>query len=446
VLAFSAGLVWLLARAFGLPGGAAAGLFSGALTNTPALAAAVQSLRAGGAAGRTLSEPVLAYSICYPLGVLVPLLAVALSDRWFKVDFATEPIPQDYGGRRSAPIVSDTLEVQAALAASAGALRETPDYAVNFARFRRAGVTSVVADDTLFQPGDLVTVVGTQEDVTRAIRALGRPSEIHIELDRSEIDFRRMFVSNAEVTERPLRDLHLYREHRAVITRVRRGDVDMVPDADFELLLGDRVRVTAAKQALPAVAKLFGDSLQKLAEMDVITFGLGIALGLLLGAIPLPLPGGHTFSLGIAGGPLVAGLVLGRIGRTGSLVWAPPYGVNLTLRQFGLVLFLAGVGLQAGSQLAGTLSRGAPLQILACGALVTLASVLSALVVGHRLLKIPLSVMVGTVAGLHTQPAVLAFSTQKTASELPNAGYATVFPLATIAKILIAQVLLVALR
>ena len=141
--------------------------------------------------------------------------------------------------------------------------------------------------------------------------------------------------------------LHLIERYDAVITRVRRGDVDLVPDARFRLMLGDRARIVAPRAALQALERLFGDSARRVAEVDVISFGLGIALGLLLGAVPIPVPGG-TFSLGLAGGPLLVGLILGRLGRTGPLVWTSPYGANLTLRQFGLVLFLAGAGLAGG--------------------------------------------------------------------------------------------------
>jgi putative transport protein len=324
----------------------------------------------------------------------------------------------------------------------AASLRRTADYSVNFGRIRRGGITHVVHDETLFSPGDLVTVIGTEDNVLNAVDALGHRSNTHLEHDRSEVDFRRMFVSNAEVTERPLKELHLIQRYDAVITRVRRGDIDLVPDANFELILGDRVRVLAAKAEMPKLEKLFGDSVRKLSEIDVITFGLGVTAGLLLGSIELPLPGHDSFSLGLAGGPLVVGLCLGRAGRTGPLVWTPPYGVNLTLRQFGLVLFLAGVGLQAGSQLAGSLAGGSLLPTLAAGASVALFSAVTAMLVGYRLLRIPLNVLIGTVAGLHTQPAVLAYALDKTGRELPNVGYTTVFPLAMIAKILLAQVLL----
>jgi len=361
----------------------------------------------------------------------------------FHVDYAKERVSRAYGGAGAdASITMATVSIAAPPPGPAASLRRTADYTVNFGRIRRGGITSVVHDETQFCPGDLVTVIGTEDNVLNAVDALGHPSKTHLEYDRSEVDFRRMFVSNAEVTERPLKELDLIQRYDAVITRVRRGDIDLVPDANFELMLGDRVRVLAAKAEMPKLEKLFGDSVRRLSEIDVITFGLGVTAGLLLGSIELPLPGHDAFSLGLAGGPLVVGLCLGRAGRTGPLVWTPPYGVNLTLRQFGLVLFLAGVGLQAGSQLAGSLANDSLLRTVAAGAIVTLAAAVTSTVIGYRLLRIPLSVLIGTVAGLHTQPAVLAYSLEKTGRELPNVGYTTVFPLAMIAKILLAQGLL----
>jgi putative transport protein len=446
VIGCSGVLTFWLARWLGLSGATAAGLFAGSLTNAPALAAVIESLKTSGGAASVLSEPVFACSISYPLGVLVPLLVVAASPSFFHVDYEKEHVSRAYGGGREAPIVTSTVSIAAPAAGPAASLRHSPDFNVNFGRVRRAGLTTVVHDDTQFLPGDLVTVVGTEDDVRNAVDALGHLSETHIEYDRSEVDFRRMFVSNAKVVERPLKELQLIQRYDAVITRVRRGDIDLVPDSDFELILGDRVRVLAAKANMPKLEKLFGDSIRRLSEVDVITFGLGMTAGLVLGSIELPLPGGDRFSLGLAGGPLVAGLCLGRLGRTGPLVWTPPYGVNLTLRQFGLVLFLAGIGLQAGSQLAGAVPGGALLRIVAAGALVSTFSAVTAIVIGYRVLHTPLSVLVGAVAGLQTQPAVLAYALEKTGRDLPNVGYTTVFPFAMIAKILVAQTLLHLLR
>ena len=409
--------------------------------NTPVLVAVLDMMVGCGVCGSAFSAPVIVCSICYPLGVLVSLLVVAACERWFNVSYAKEESPREYGSQGDAAIVGVTVKVLHAPDARAHDLRKTPEYAINFGRIQRAGQTSVVHDDTQFAVGDLVTLIGSQSDVLAAATALGQVSDAHLERDRSEVDFRRMFVSNPQLTERPIRDLHLIERYDAVVTRVRRGDVDLVPDAGFRLMLGDRARLVAPRSALHALESLFGDSARRVAEVDVLSFGLGIALGLLLGAVPVPVPGG-TFSLGLAGGPLLVGLVLGRLGRTGPLVWTSPYGANLTLRQFGLVLFLAGAGLQAGSVLASAVGQGVVVRMLTAGVAISLSSALLTVVVGHRILRIPLSVVLGMLAGIQTQPAVLAYSLEKTGRDLPNAGYASVFPIAMIAKILLAPLIL----
>ncbi|HET7541247.1 MAG TPA: TrkA C-terminal domain-containing protein [Polyangiaceae bacterium] len=440
-LAVSAFGAIALARAFGLAGAEAAGVFAGALTNTPALAAVVETLSSRGVTGPELSAPVIACSICYPLGVLLPLMVAAGSERWFKVSYEKEQVSGKYANQNEAAIVNVTAKVLRAPQAPANELRKTRKYAVNFGRLQRAGQTSVVHDDTRFAVGDLVTLIGTERDVLAAALALGQVSGMHLERDRSEVDFRRMFVSNPELTERPIRELHLIERYDAVITRVRRGDVDLVPDGGFRLVLGDRARLVAPRATLHALEGLFGDSARRVAEVDVISFGLGIALGLLLGAVRVPVPGG-TFSLGFAGGPLLVGLILGRLGRTGPLVWSSPYGANLTLRQFGLVLFLAGAGLQAGAVLNGALAQGVVLKMLGAGAVISLSTGLLTVVLGHGLMRIPLSVVVGMLAGIQTQPAVLAYALEKTGHDRPNVGYASVFPIAMITKILLAQLIL----
>jgi putative transport protein len=200
--------------------------------------------------------------------------------------------------------------------------------------------------------------------------------------------------------------------------------------------------VLAPVKQLPPVAAFFGDSYRAASEVDVLTFGLGLALGLLLGIMPLPLPGGLRASLGFAGGPLIVALVLGTLERTGPMVWSLPYSANLTLRQFGLVLFLAGIGTRAGSGFLATFTSGGGLALFAAGAAVTFLTAFAALAIGSRLLGIPYSLMLGMVAGIHTQPAVLGYALEQTGNELPNVGYASVYPAATIGKILLVQVLL----
>lgn len=433
-----------LAQLLGLGGPVLAGLFAGALNNAPALAAATETLRTAHPDASLSGRAVLAFSLCYPLGVLVPLLAVSASERWFRVSYKSERVSLAYRSDGDGPLTSATVCVDHTLEQNAHELKHLPNCAVAFGRVRRGNLTSVVQGATLFQVGDLVTVIGTAPNVEAITRELGHAVSDHIELERSQVSFRRIFVSNAKITERPLRELALPQRYGAVITRVRRGDIDLAPDADFELLLGDRARVVAPVDRLPELTQLLGDSARRVAEIDLITFGLGVALGLLLGALSLPLPGGGHFSLGSAGGPLVVGLLLGRLGRSGPLVWTLPYSANMTLRQLGLVLFLAAVGLKAGASLAQQSEPGG-VAVLLAGLLVTVFVVGSCLFVGHRFLRIPLAVLIGMLAGIQTQPAVLAFALEKSELELPNVGYASAFPLAMIAKIVLAQLALQAL-
>ncbi len=437
VLVAAAVAAGFVARALAIDGAAGAGLYAGALTNTPALAAVVETLRRTDASPETLAAPVIAYSVCYPLGVLVPMLATWLAQR--RAGTATAAVSEAYAVRGGEAIVNATVRIARPPGARAADLRQTPDWVVVFGRMRRGDATSIVHDDTVFATGDLVTVIGTEPDVAAAAAALGTVAETRIDLDRTVIDYRRMFVSNPKITGRPLADLRLVEHYEAVITRVRRGDVDLVPTREFRLQPGDRVRVLAARARMPQLEEVFGDSLRRIAEVDFITFSLGIILGLLLGAVPIPLPGGGTFALGMAGGPLVAGLVLGRLGRTGPLLWASPFAANLTLRQAGLVLFLAGIGLRSGEPFASSLASGSVLVVALGGALVTLVSATLTVVLGARLLGIPVAVLTGMLSGIHTQPAALAFAVEKAGNDLPNVGYTTVFPLATIAKIALAQ-------
>jgi putative transport protein len=208
------------------------------------------------------------------------------------------------------------------------------------------------------------------------------------------------------------------------------------------LELGDRVRVLTHRERMDAVSGFFGDSYRALSEIDILTFSLGLALGLLLGIVPVPLPGGIVFRLGFAGGPLIMALILGALGRTGPMVWSLPYSANLTLRQIGLVLFLAGVGTRSGYAFVTTFAQGGGILLFAAGAGITCITALATLWVGHKLLKIPLSLLIGMLSGLQTQPAVLGFALEQTGNDLPNIGYATVYPIATIAKIFLAQLLL----
>ena len=441
VLAFAAVLVAVVKPLVGLNGARAAGLFAGALTNTPALAAVLERVRAlPGAGEQLLADPVVAYSLSYPMGVLGVIVVMAIARRRWARELAAS--------RRAV-----ALEVRSVRVLEPGTctlpvaeLVRRRGWRVLFARRRRGDDVEIVRGDEPLAVGDLVTLVAERDDLARVVDEIGEPAEEQLELDRTDLDFRRLFVSEPALFGRTLAELRLLDRFGALVTRVRRGDVDLLPDGGTVLEAGDRVRVLAPRARMREVVAFFGDSYRALSEVDVLSFGLGCAAGLALGLVPVPLPGGGTFELGMAGGPLIAGLVLGALGRSGPLVWQLPYSANLTLRQIGLVLFLAGVGTGSGWVFARTFGEPGAWQLFTAGALVTMVTTAAALWAGRRLLGARPDVVLGMVSAIHTQPAALAFATDSAGDDGPNAGWAAVFPFATIAKILLAQALVSLLK
>jgi putative transport protein len=424
-----------------------AGVFAGSLTNTPALASVLDYIKTYAPQpelDHLLAEPVIAYSLTYPMGVVGMILAIYLLQRFWKINYAGEAVNLRELGATHVKLQNRTVRVTQPEATrdSIRELASKHQWEVIFGRMRRNDQLSLALGETRFQIDDLVSVVGTREDLDRVTALLGEVSDERLELDRSQLDFRRIFVSNRKLAGQRLRDLDLPQQYGAIVTRVRRGDIEFLPHGDTVLELGDRIRVLTRRDRMDTVSAFFGDSYRDVSEIDVLTFGLGLALGLLIGLVPIPFPGGVVLKLGLAGGPLLAAMILGTLGRTGPLVWSLPYSANLTLRQVGLILFLAGVGTRAGYAFVTTFTEGSGMWIFIAGAIITCAAALTTLWIGHRLLKIPMSLLIGMLAGLQTQPAVLGFALEQTHNELPNIGYATVYPIATISKIIFAQLLL----
>jgi putative transport protein len=426
----------------GLPGALVAGVFAGSLTNTPALAGLLDHLRhlPGAADAHLVAEPVVGYSLAYPFGVIGMVLAMAISQRLWGPAGPAEAGP----GAPSRQLANLTVRVTQpdGCGQTLLDLQRRHAWPVVFGRLQRHGELHLAQDDTTLALDDLISVIGSKDDVQGVAEALGEVAPVALEFDRSQLDFRRLFVSNGEVVGRPLHELHLGERFGARVTRVRRGDVDLLAHRDTVLQPGDRVRVVAPPESMPAVSALFGDSYRQLSEVDAVSLGMGIALGLLLGLVPIPLGSLGTFKLGFAAGPLIAGLVLGAWGKTGAITWSLPYSANLTLRQIGLLLFLAGVGTRSGYAFASAIAQGGWARFILAGAAVTTLAALATLVIGYRLVRLPRGALLGVLAGLQTQPAVLAFAAEQAGEEEPHLAYATVFPLAMVAKIVLAQLLL----
>jgi putative transport protein len=278
-----------------------------------------------------------------------------------------------------------------------------------------------------------------------ARQQLGRAERGRVTADRGALDIARFFVSRAALTGVPLGQLPWPAGVEARIVEVRRGDAVLLPYASLVLESGDRVAVIASRDALRDLRRHFGDSIKSTTEFSYISVGLGMSLGVLLGLVPFPIPGIGMFSLGLAGGPLIAALVLGRFGRTGPLSWHMPLPANLTLRTFGLTLFLAAVGLSSGGPFVETVAS-AGLPFLATGAAIVLTAVLVAALAGQYLMKMATDDLFGVVSGLTGNPAILVYANRVVTSERIDAAFAIIFPSMTILKILCAQVALGVLR
>jgi len=447
----AAGMAVAGSRVLGLDGLSMVGVFCGALTNTPALAAGVEAIRSapGGAALTALemqartSAPVIGYSVAYPFGVIGVLLAFHISGKMRSGAAKREPEVGPATGETPGPLYGRTYRVvnPGVFGRSvASLLGDGSHHGFVLSRLRRGEETSLVYAETTLAKDDLVVAVGDTPAHERARVLFGEESGREIQTENKEFDFRRIDVSDKRVIGRTIRELDIQRLLDATITRVRRGDVDFIPTGETVLERGDRVRVLTWAGNLDRVARFLGDSVRSGSEADFLSLSVGLAAGILLGIATFPLPGGGTFSLGFAGGPLIAGLLLGRLQRTGPISWGMPFSVNLTLRQVGLVLFLAGIGTKAGDGFAGTVERGG-WALMEVGAGITLVTTILVLGVGSRLLRLSYPAVMGLMSGIQTQPACLAYANEHGASDAPNVWYASVYPVSMIAKIIMAQLL-----
>ncbi|HNT53545.1 MAG TPA: aspartate:alanine exchanger family transporter [Anaerolineaceae bacterium] len=444
-LLFAAGLAAAAHYLFDLKATMISGMYAGSLTNTPALAGVVDLIKTTASpelVETLMAEPVVAYSLAYPMGTLGVILVIFIMQRAWKVDYAAEARQARELGPLNEPLQSITLLVTTAPTLTIAELIRQHDWNVVFGRYKRGTQVKLVTGPLKLEVGDHISLVGTVEELQAVRSLLGEGADERLEFDLTQYDKRRIFISNPRITGRRLKELNLVNTHGAMVTRLRRGDLEVLPHGETTLMLGDQVRVIAPHDQMEAIIQLFGDSYRGVSEIDVLTFSLGLALGLLLGMVPIALPGGMTLKLGMAGGPLIVALILGALGRTGPVIWQIPYSANLTLRQIGLILFLAGIGTRAGYSFVSMLTQGNGPIIFLAGTVVTCLTAFMVLWVGYKVLRIPLGILTGMVAGMQTAPAALGFATEQSRNELPNIGYATVYPVAMIAKILLAQALL----
>jgi putative transport protein len=421
------------------------GIFTGMANNTPALASVLDLISMSGADVETAgADAVVGFSVVYPLGVLGRMLVLAVVVRIWRVDFVAEaqrlrkqyPVGQDL--RYRTIVVTRPAVTGRALRQ----LQEEYAWDVLFGRLYRGNEISLIGGETTFELDDQIVVAGPEEEMDLLEADIGRRAEENLLHEHTVFVSRRLFVSNVDIAGRKLRTLQLREKYRAIVSHVRRGDIELLAGGDTVLEWGDRIRLLAPHRQMPKLITLFGDSYVQLSTVNLLTMGLGIAIGLLIGMIPIPLPGGITFQLGLAGGPLLVALVLGALRRTGPVLWTMPYSANLTLRQFGLILLLATIGVRSGRAFLEAFLSGEGWLIAGVGFVLIVVSTAVALLVGYKLLRIPYSLLIGMIS---PQPAVLDYAEEQAQNPLPGIGYTLMFPLAIILNVILAQVLLLVL-
>jgi putative transport protein len=448
VVLVGAALAVLLGWLLGMDAPAVLGMLSGATTNTPSLGAAQQTLATlPGVSEDRAALPALAYAVSYPpaiAGIIGTLLALKAIFRIDPVKEAEAFAKTERG--RVEPLESRTLVVENPNLAgvSIDAIPSRAETGVTVSRHRRAGDATVrpAAGKAALQVGDSILAVGPPTMLDQFQRVVGRRSDEDLRLAPGNVTHRRIVVTTRSVLGKTVAELALDARCGAVVSRVTRADIELTAVPGLRLQFGDMVQVVGAAEGLDCAEKLLGNSLKELNETHFIPLFIGILLGILAGTMPIDFPGlPQPIRLGLAGGPLIVALLLGRIGRIGRLVWHMPVNANLAFREFGIALFFAAVGLSAGPTFFATVLSSRGLLWLGAGLCVTILPILLAGLIARALLKMNFTLVSGLLAGSMTDPPALAFANNVAGSDAPTVAYATVYPLTTLLRILVAQVL-----
>jgi putative transport protein len=427
----------------GLPAGV--GLLSGATTNTPSLAAAQQALQQVGVADSAAAVQGLAYAVAYPFGILGIILTMVLVRRVFRVDVKAEVAAAEAAHRPARPkTATRNFEVRNPNLVGR-ALGKVPGLAgsgVVVSRFSRGGVVEVARPDTLLRLGDILHAVGPEEGLDEVRVVVGADAGVDLKALPGAVTNRRLIVTRSNIFGQELDEIEAFTQHDVVVTRVTRGGIEFTATPGFRVQFGDVLMVVGEEPGIAAAAAAVGNSNKALNSPQPIPFFLGIALGVVVGAIPLAVPGlPAAVKLGLAGGPLVVAILLSRVANTGPLVWYLPTNANHMLREVGITLFLAAVGLKSGARFMEVLAGGDGLRWLLFGALITAGPLLIVGLVARAWQKLNYAELCGLLAGSMTDPPALAFAQQTTGSDAPAVSYATVYPLVMILRVFSAQLI-----
>lgn len=422
------------------------GILYGAVTNTPGLGAANEALNQLSYNGPQIA---LGYACAYPLGV-VGIIGSIIAIRYiFRINLAKEEesLKAQSGDAQHKPHMM-SLEVRNE-SISGKTLIEIKDFLGRqfvCSRIRHEGHVSIPNHETIFNVGDQLFIVCSEEDAAAITVFIGK--EVAIDWEKQDLPMvsRRILVTKPEINGKTLGSMHFRSMYGVNVTRVNRSGMDLFADPNLVLQVGDRVMVVGQQDAVERVAGVLGNQLKRLDTPNIVTIFVGIFLGILLGSLPIAFPGMPTpLKLGLAGGPLVVAILIGRFGHKLHLVTYTTMSANLMLREIGIVLFLASVGIDAGANFVQTVVEGDGLLYVGCGFLITVVPLLIIGIIARLYYKVNYFTLMGLIAGSNTDPPALAYSNQTTSSDAPAVGYSTVYPLSMFLRILTGQMILLAM-
>lgn len=438
----------ILHKLFDIPLPVVLGIFSGAVTNTPALGAGQQILRDLGTPMEMVDQMGMSYAMAYPFGICGILFTRWMLRVIFRVNVETEAQQHESSSTNGGALIK-TINIRVENPNLHDlAIKDVPILngdKIICSRLKREETLKVPSPDTIIQLGDLLHLVGLPADLHNAQLVIGQEVDTSLSTKGTDLRVERVVVTNENVLGKRIRDLHFKERYDVVISRLNRAGVELVASGDISLQFGDILNLVGRPSAIDAVANVLGNAQQKLQQVQMLPVFIGIGLGVLLGSIPVFVPGfPAALKLGLAGGPLIMALILGRIGSIGKLYWFMPPSANLALRELGIVLFLSVVGLKSGGDFVNTLVNGEGLSWIGYGALITAVPLITVGILARMLAKMNYLTMCGMLAGSMTDPPALAFANNlHPTSGAAALSYATVYPLVMFLRIITPQLLAV---
>jgi putative transport protein len=423
------------------------GVMSGAVTNTPGLGAAQQAISqvSGNTSGEALPEIGLGYAVAYPFGVLGIILTMFAIRKITRIDVQKELslFNQDMNPSEALPEKISILVTNPKIfKKTIFEISRMIGQEVIISRVLHNGELLLASSDTLIYENDIVLAVARKGSVPSVVRLMGTQSDMDLTPKSGKLISRRILVTNRVVFGKDLGSLRLRTRYNINITRVYRSGIELVASPHLRLQMGDRLTVVGDEKSMEKVIEQLGNSIKRLNEPNIIPIFIGILLGVLLGSIPIPIPGIlNPVRLGLAGGPLIVAILLSKYGYKFSLVSYTTPSANLMLREVGIVLFLASVGIMAGEKFIPTLLSGDGFVWMGYGAIITLLPLFIVGFYSRKYLRRNYFEICGLLSGSMTDPPALAYANNIAQSEAPAVAYATVYPLVMFLRIFIAQLL-----